>query len=171
MKTVTRDRLVKVIRYDPETGEFRWLQCTGYNKSYRNGMIAGNIRRGKRAYRTINIDGRGYKASKLAWLYMTGEYPKEIIDHIDLVSTNDVWRNLRKATYSQNNANRRMTGRDLPKGVSRIKRSYYVAKPFEARIKVNKKNIYLGQFSTAEEAHAVYKQAAQHHFGSFARWD
>jgi hypothetical protein len=41
-------------------------------------------------------------------------------------------------------------------------------KPFSARLKVNKKPIYLGYSETAEEAQLAYAKAAEKHFGEFA---
>ena len=40
---------------------------------------------------------------------------------------------------------------------------------WQARITVNKKQVYLGLFNTQEAAHAAYVAAAQKYFGEFAR--
>jgi hypothetical protein len=53
-------------------------------------------------YRIIIIDGREYFGHDLAWLYMTGEFPKGKVEHINGNNNDDHWYNLRlKAeTYS-----------------------------------------------------------------------
>jgi hypothetical protein len=44
-----------------------------------------------------------------------------------------------------------------------------VNKKYAAQIKVNRKNIFLGRFTTSTRAHAAYLAAAREHFGEFAR--
>ena len=53
-------------------------------------------------YRIITIDGREYFAHDLAWLHMTGEFPKGEVEHINGNINDDRWCNLRlkAATYS-----------------------------------------------------------------------
>ena len=53
-------------------------------------------------YRIITINGREYFAHDLAWLDMTGEFPKGEVEHINGNNNDDRWCNLRlkAATYS-----------------------------------------------------------------------
>ena len=53
-------------------------------------------------YRIITIDGRECFAHDLAWLYMTGEFPKGEVEPINGNNNDDGWCNLRlkAATYS-----------------------------------------------------------------------
>ena len=55
----------------------------------------------------IGINGKIYRAHRLAWLYMTGKWPKEEIDHKDTNSLNDKIENLRICNDFQNKANRK----------------------------------------------------------------
>jgi hypothetical protein len=77
----TREEIAEYINYDPESGVFRWKKIppTGYNITrIKIGAVAGSIRRGggdKTGHRSINIGGRRYPATHLAWLLMTGEWP------------------------------------------------------------------------------------------------
>jgi hypothetical protein len=52
------------------------------------------------------IDGHTYKLSRLAWLYMTSEWPRGEIDHANRDPTDDRFCNLREATNRQNQANK-----------------------------------------------------------------
>jgi hypothetical protein len=56
-------------------------------------------------YCRIGIDGCLYRSSRLAVLYMTGEWPKAEIDHVNCNKADDRWENLREATHAQNQRN------------------------------------------------------------------
>lgn len=146
---ITQERLKELLIYEPETGNF--IRRVNRHK-YKVGEIAGFM--GYQDYVYIEIENKTYKAANLAWLYMTGEWPNEEIDHKDTDSNNDIWTNLREATRTENVQNRKGWNTLKLKGV--IKRWY----KFEARIRVDKKLIYLGLYNTAEEAHKVYKAKA-----------
>jgi hypothetical protein len=96
---------------------------------------------------------------------MTGEWPpSKEVDHINCDPTDDRWKNLRPASRQQQLANSRPRGRLKLKGVCLFKDK------FRAQIKVNKKNIWLGDFTTAQKANAAYAIAATKYFGEFARF-
>jgi HNH endonuclease len=147
-------RLRERLHYEPETGVFT-RQVKGKRK-------AGTICNG---YWAIRFEGRPCKASRLAWLYMTGEWPKEQIDHANDIKADDRWRNLREATQAQNTANGpiRVTNKCGFKYVTRVNRKW------RARIVVSDKQIHLGYFPTPELAHAAYYAAAKQYFREFAR--
>ena len=65
---------------------------------------------GDHGYTVIRFRGKLYLAHRLAWFYMTGEWPREQIDHKDGVRLNNKWDNLREATPGQNNMNRTAIG-------------------------------------------------------------
>ena len=159
---VTEDRLRKLLRYDPCAGHFMRLTNRG---TQRIGDIAGSINTS--GHIQIKIDGRSYLAHRLAWLYMTGAWPLNEIDHIDANKENNRLENLREATKIQNGMNRRAYSNNQSgyKGVHWYKKN----RKFGSHIRVNKKLMFLGLFDTAEEAHAAYVEAARKHFGAFAR--
>ncbi|MGC1680705.1 MAG: HNH endonuclease, partial [Pseudolabrys sp.] len=90
-KTLSANRLRKVLSYDPGTGKFRWRVTSGSRAVA--GSIAGT--RGSRGHHQIRIDGKLYQASRLAWLYMTGKWPKLEIDYINHKTSDARWTNLR----------------------------------------------------------------------------
>ena len=126
------------------------------------GTQAGTLDNG---YIRIKIGKKKYRASRLAWLYMTGEHPKEQVDHQDVTRHHNEWDNLREAGGVQQNANKntQRNNRSGYKGVSPFRNK------FRAVIYKNKKQKLLGYFSTKAEAAAAYKAAAQSQFGEFAR--
>jgi hypothetical protein len=113
------------------------------------------------------IDRRAYLAHRLAWLYMTNEWPLCNIDHKDGDKTNNKWANLRLASVSQNAANKKRPATNT----SGFKGVYWAPKSqkWAAQIEVNGHSIYLGLFATREGAHAIYCKAATEYFGGFAR--
>jgi hypothetical protein len=157
MIQLTAQELRERLQYDPNTGRWTWL------KSPRSGWVgrpAGSL--DAKGYWCIKIDGKSYKSSRLAHLYMTGEWPEEEMDHIDGKSWNDCWTNLRPATRYENNANRQM----------RVDNSSGVVGVFWN--KTNNKwiaqlgKLYLGSFDTIEEATAARDRAAETLHGDFA---
>ena len=155
---LTRARLRELLHYDRDTGEFRWLQRVG--NELRPGSVAGCVE--------IRVQGRHYSAHQLAWFYMTGRWGRPMIDHRDGNSTDNRWGNLRRATSSQNNANRRRTPQNTSgyKGVSLVSNS---RRRWRALIHKNRRMIHLGTFATPQAAHAAYVAAARKLFGKFAR--
>lgn len=147
------------ISYDPLTGLFWRLKA------------AGNAHVGDRAdaptprgYRRVRFAGKEYSAHRLAWFFIKGEWPPLLVDHRNLDKGDNRFSNLRLATYSQNTINAMSKG-SLPRGVT-LHRG--VGK-FQAQIKADGKNHYLGLFETPEQAHAAYVSASQELHGEFAR--
>lgn len=156
---LTADRLREVLDYDPDTGFFTWRVSNGRRaiKGHEAGFIHA------KGYRRIKIDGRLYEAHRLAFLYVTGEWPEHGVDHRDMDPSNNAWGNLRPATPSQNAANSIRAGRDLPKGVTHVRGGY------QAKISARGEAIYLGTYATPSAAHGVYAAAARDLHGEFAR--
>jgi hypothetical protein len=158
---LTQERLHEILDYDADTGQFRWRPDSGK----RAGRIAGCVAHSK--VWVIHIGGRSYKAHQLAWLHMTGEWGRPAIDHRDGDTINNRWSNLRRATSTNNAANRRRPRNNTSgfKGVffDRDRRAW------AARISKDGQSHFLGRFATPQEAHAAYAAAAEDLFGEFAR--
>lgn len=162
---VTAEELRQVIHYDPDTGLFTWIKCP--RSSILPGSPAASL--GKAGYMNLQVNKRLYKAHRLAWLYMTGEWPKDTVDHINRVKSDNRWENLREATALQQIANRvclRNSKAGL-KGVSYAK-DKYGAKKYRAIYYRGGRRQHLGYFLTAQEAHEAYCKRAAEMDGEYA---
>jgi len=160
-KDLTQKRVQDLLHYDLLTGVFTWLQDRGGDGA-KKGDIAGHVN--KVGYVIIKINCRAYKAHRLAWLWVYGEWPKLILDHIDTVKYHNWITNLREATHSQNCINRgkNVNNSSGYKGVS------YIDGKYVAYISCKMKRITIGRYTTPEEAHKAYCDKADELFGEFA---
>jgi len=142
LSDLTVQELRRNLLYNPDTGEWIWL--ISQSNFIQAGRRAGNIVGG--GYLQIRFKGVGYYSARLAWFYMTGEWPTDQIDHINRDRLDDRWINLRQATFGQNQANTGIPSNNTSgyKGVSWRKQS----NKWEARVN----NIYLGMFESIEDA-------------------
>jgi hypothetical protein len=159
-----------VLSYDPVTGLFHWKHRQDRSKQWNTryaGTLAGYISSG---YRLIQLeaDRGGYRAARLAWLYMTGEWPADQVDHRNLQRNDDRWDNLRAADNSENNANRGAQSNNRSSGIRGVNFDKPTRK-WRARTKVRGIQHHLGLFDTPEEAAEAYAEAAQRLRGAFAR--
>jgi hypothetical protein len=169
----SRALLHQLLRYDAETGDLIWLprSVEMFATKHRHavwttkhcGKVAGYIRRPVKgpAYRFIRIGAAQYQTHRLVWLHVHGGPVPDLIDHQDRDPLNNRLRNLRAATYAQNRANSRPSTKLGVKGV------YARGRRFCAMAG----KIYLGTFTTIDEAAAAYKTAADSLFGEFSRSD
>lgn len=148
---IAQGQLKNVLRYEPDTGLFYWINVSKYHSEKLN-LVAGT--RNKK-YIIIRINGRGYRAHRLAWLYVYGYTPR-LLDHINGNGEDNRIVNLREATQTQNAQNHTKTHNKngLPVGVRQIPSGKY-----EVRITANKKQIQLGYFLTISEATSAYWSA------------
>lgn len=136
------------LAYDPGTGLFRW-------KVRKNGIhpdgIAGTVQ--KAGYVTIGVNGKTHLAHRLAWLFTFGEFPSQLIDHINGDRGDNRIGNLREASASQNGRNRKgKTNRHGLKGVTWLEKS----KKWRASAQHLGTKKHIGLFETPEEAHQAY---------------
>jgi len=155
--------LQQLLEYDSMTGSFHWKDNRG--KKGCIGKSAGFFHKG---YTSIHINGKDYKAHRLAWLMCTGKDPADKqIDHINGNKNDNRFANLRPATNSQNACNRTVSSRNTSgfKGVSFSGKK----QAWKADIRINGATQHLGYFPTAELAHMAYCKAAAELHGEFAR--
>lgn len=156
------DVLLAVLDYDPLTGIFVWKKML--SRRAMPGKIAGSVRKGA-GYVTIAVQKNLYYAHRLAWFYVNGVWPDGILDHIDRNPNNNAIANLRIVNNYQSSINKgvRRTSTVGLKGVWRTKGGRFCAYigPATGRKR-------LGLFDTAEEAHAVYVEAARKMHGEYS---
>lgn len=147
---ITWEELKSILDYDPSTGVFTYKVRRGTRKF--PGDEAGSLT--LLGYVSIKINRKPYFAHRLAWLYQTGQWPKNQIDHKNRLKTDNRFENLRDVTpaVNQQNHTRAQTGNPTGlRGVTRINSG------FKASIKpVGSKQIYLGVYRTPQEAHGAY---------------
>ncbi len=165
---MSADRLRALLGYDPETGLLVWLTrpavdavTVRWNSRYA-GTVAGTV--GTNGYITVTLAKSIWAAHRLIWYIQTGCWPEVEIDHKDLDTGNNRWRNLRLATRPQNIANRRSRAASGYKGV------YQTASgKWAAATQVGGVRRYFPSRLTREEAYADYCAAVRDHCGEFAR--
>lgn len=165
-----------MLDYNPETGVFTWRKrprehfktshdCLAWNTRY-EGSKAGS--RKSNGYLDISIDGIRYLAHRMAWLWMTGEWPTHEVDHRDRDKLNNCWANLRAATRRENECNKLPSSKNTSghKGVSWKKQR----RKWQVCIGVDGKRIHLGVFDEDRLEHAIaaYAMAAREYHGEFA---
>ena len=160
----THAELLRWLDYNPQTGLFHWKH------GRRAGMLAGSkMSKGYWSLRLGGRNGRAVLAHRVAWFYVTGEWPGLEVDHADLNKTNNIFTNLRLATHSQNNVNRGL----MVTNTSGFKGVFFDGALWVAQIGENtngmRRNTVLGRFDDPRRASAVYKAESLRRHGEFAR--
>lgn len=153
---LSRERVSKYLRHEPEIGHLYWIRNTGRGPS-KVGQIAGTL--SSNGYIHVGILGYKTYAHRIAWLLSYGYLPKEL-DHINGIRDDNRLVNLREVTRTQNNAN-----------TNPLNRGVFITAEgrFLAYISFNYNRRYLGTYLTREEAQLVYNMAADKVFGEYAR--
>lgn len=149
IKILSQDYLKSILRYDLSTGVFTWLVSRGKNKA---GAVAKNKCRG---YFRIKIDGKGYYAHRLAFLYVLGWMPEQT-DHINHNPLDNRWINLRPANNKTNGKNMSRSIRNKS-GCTGVRLRDWGK--WEVRIHDEGKDISLGCFAVFGDAVAARKAA------------
>jgi len=160
-KRPTAKRIRFLFDYNPDTGILtRRVTAGGQMRGDKVGCI------NDWGYIKVKVDQGTYQAHMLIWVWMTGKWPRKLVDHKDTDAANNKWNNLRLATRQQNSCNRKTKCDNVSglKGVSKRKDGYVAV--------INTRGVYryLGYFKDPNEAHAVYCAAAKKYFGEFARF-
>ena len=155
---LTQADVKKLFDYNPDTGS-----CTRLTRPSRNVHIGDELGSvhcysGGLKYRQTEINRTQYGIHRLIWLWVTGEWPENDIDHIDGNGLNNAWSNLREATHIENMRNKKI-GANNQSGVVGV--SFYAqTKKWRAAINVaSGEKKHLGYFDSLEGAKAARLQA------------
>lgn len=154
---LTAVRLRELLDYNPDTGVFTWKSHTVAHGKKGKRMLIGSEAGGLDGYgyRKIGLFGSKYAAHNLAWLYVKGEWPRHTIDHINGIRTDNRIENLRDVSRRINNENLRSARSHNRSGMLG---AYYhkFSGLYGSRITVQGREISLGYFKTAQQAHDAY---------------
>lgn len=148
---LSHQELLQLVSYDPNTGLLTW-------RTHRRGAKTGpgDVCQSvdKDGYISASVRKRRYRAHRLIWFYVTGEWPDGEVDHIDGNRLNNKFSNLRVTDRKTNSRNRQFN-----RGYMRHGRGW------KATICVDGKTLYLGVHATEAEARAAYVAAKLQHHG------
>jgi hypothetical protein len=162
---ITASRLRDILEYNPDTGFFAWK--VRFGKRGVVGRRAGTV--DVAGYEVVTINKKRHKSHRLAWLYMTGNWPAVAVDHRNGIRTDNRFCNLREAGWDDNQQNR---------GHQSNNKSGYIgvswdehAGKWRAGIRYAGKGYNLGNFTDPEMAHKAYleKKAELHKFNPVPR--
>lgn len=141
-------RVRERFRYDPATGSLVWR--THRRRSW-VGRQAGW--RDEDGYFCVRLDGCLFQAHRLIWLYVTGAWPSNIIDHRNRNPSDNRWANLRDVAKRLNQENRALPNRNNKAGLLGVSPNgaRWAASIVSLRVKH-----CLGTYDTPQEAHAAY---------------
>lgn len=162
----TPEELREHLVYEPSTGVFSWKPGARGNqwRPRAGGPVRQNVC--KDGYLKLSIFGRNMYAHRVAWAYMTGEWPTALIDHRNTDRADNRWLNLRPATNAANlwNRGKPVNNTSGIKGVSLHKASGL----WMVRVNANGgfRNAYA---KTLEEAAALQRKMIGDLHGEFGR--
>jgi len=150
--------LKEILSYDVTSGLFFWLK--NMTSLVRAGDLAGHSP--EDGYITIMIKKKPYKAHRLAWLYVYGEWPNGEIDHINHVRNDNRLDNLRGVSSLANSRNVSKF-KNNTSGLCGVSWSKCSSK-WHPQIMVEGKRIHLGFFLCFFEA-ACARKSAENKYG------
>ena len=142
--------LKDTLAYDPTVGKFTWK--TRAALCVRPGYTAGCLN--EQGYIQIRFKKKIYKVHRLVWLFEHGNWPKNNLDHLNGIRSDNRIQNLRECTAKTNcqNYERYRSG-------NLVGASYHKhVKRWVSRWAFDGKMFYLGYYDTEKEASDAYWQ-------------
>lgn len=152
MATITAAALRSLLTYDPETGRFHWR----VRRNAHGGPVMPGDEAGHKAddgHVLIGVDGRVYRAHRLAWLYVHGVMPARVM-HRNGQRDDNRLDNLQPGTPAQIARNLQRPHRDNLTG--RLGVTLHAGGKYAAHICTAGRVRHIGLFATADAAHQAY---------------
>jgi len=147
-----KKELQRLVRYCPESGKLYW-QASNHPKQI-VGKEIGSIN--DIGYHVLSVHKNVLLAHRLIWFLYYGEWPTGVIDHINLIRSDNRISNLRDTTRRVNQENRIAAQSNSS---TKLLGAFTYGNRFRSQIKACGKLYHLGVFNTSEEAHAAYIKA------------
>lgn len=156
---LTKDLLHELFEY--KKGQLYWRVSRGNH--IRRGGAAGWP---DKVYVRVMVNNAAYLAHRVIYLMHHGFLP-EFVDHINGDPRDNRIENLRAASRSDNNRNRRTNGNNK----AGVKGVHWDAprKKWKAQISFNGRQRYLGLFDSLEDAAAAVRAVREENHGEFVR--
>lgn len=155
---MTIEQKKELLDYNQKTGIFIWKVNRPPLKAGQRAGCEIKIKKpsGYKTYRSIRIKKRHNYEHRLAWEFINGEIPKGMqVDHENGNPSDNRISNLRLATQSENNMNRRTSPKSGHIGVYKHNQS----SGWCAEVSYKGKKVFRGYYPTKDEAVAARKEA------------
>lgn len=144
-QSLSVETLRTLFTYDEKTGWLSWTPESGRRRLGRAGAVVG------KGYRSITIGNVHYREHRLVWAYVHGQWPDDLIDHINGIRDDNRIANLRQVTQATNPQNAEaLPNKSGYPGVYKDGRKYYF------RVSIDGKQRHSTSFETPELAHEAY---------------
>ncbi len=165
----SQEALLALLKYDPETGLLYWREraaerfSTKRNWKIWNTRFAGKeaLKNGPNGYKAGRIENVYYNAHRVIWKMIYGTDP-EFIDHINGSLKDNRLSNLRSVSKTGNAQNMKKR-KDNTSGTTGVSWNRLIQK-WGAQISVEKTIVYLGWFTSKEQA-IIVRKSAEKNFG------
>lgn len=171
---ISVELLRQLLRYEPETGKLYWrartesMFCDKKHTAAHNAAKWNARYSGKEAF-TAFLDGykrgavftRHYRAHRIIWTMVHGNWPDDEIDHINGNRADNRISNLRSVGRVCNSQNAKRSSANTS-GVTGVRWCKNRCK-WEVQIMVNGRKVNLGRFVNKADAIAVRKSAERQH--------
>lgn len=154
---LTQSRLKGLFLYDPETGVFTNRVSRG-SRAVKSDPV-GSI--GSGGYLNVMVEGRNYGLHRLAFLYMTGKWPKGVAGHTRGSRTDNRWEQLSDISHADNSKDRKIPSNSKSGVMGVCGHGTYAdgSIRWQADIQVNGKKKYLYSGKDFEKACKLRREA------------